>query len=396
MKIAFITPEYVTEKSFDGGLANYLFKISSALVEKEHKVFVIVCSDKSERIVRDNIVIIRVNTDSVFLKVWRRLLRGRLYRPLNWLLQSWELNKSLKRLHYAEGIDIAQFASYTGTAFFRPSFIPSVSRISSYQPLWDEAYNIKSSLGSFFCNKIELYALKKSSEIYGPSKLIAKIIENKLSRKIKIIETPLFVNKDINTELYVNKLLGKKYLLFFGSLGELKGCKEIADILYELFNEYPNLYFVFAGKDLGYQGRPMIDYIYDKAGKYAKNCIYLGSIKQDKLKPIIDNSEAVVLPSRVDNFPNACIESMANGKIVLGTRGASFEQLIEHKHSGFLCEIKNSKSLHTVIKSILILNLEERNAIEAAAIKRIEELNPTLIIGQLENFYKIIIDKYKK
>lgn len=395
MNIVFVTPEYVTEKGFDGGLANYLFKISSSLVERGHKVFVIVSSDRNEKFVQDNINIIRVEISSNLLNVIKRILRGRLNRPLGWLFQSWKLNQTLRKLHQSEKIDIAQFASYTGTAFFRPSYIPSISRISSYQPLWDKAYGINPSINSIICNNVELYALKISNEIYGPSELISKIIENKLNRKVKIIETPFIINKKVNSDVYTENLLGKKYLLFFGTLGELKGLKEIAEILYSLFSKYPNISFVFVGKDAGYNGSSMIKYIFDSAREYKKNCIYLGAIKQEMLKPIIDNAEAVVLPSRIDNLPNTCIESMANGKVVIGTKGASFEQLIDDKHSGFLCEINNYESLYKAIEGVLNLSPSEKGRIERAAVKRMEQLNPTLISEQLEDFYQLIIGKHE-
>ncbi len=44
----------------------------------------------------------------------------------------------------------------------------------------------------------------------------------------------------------------------------------------------------------------------------------------------------------MDNFPNACIEAMYFSKVVIGTDGASFEQLITHGKNGLLCRIGDS------------------------------------------------------
>ncbi len=49
------------------------------------------------------------------------------------------------------------------------------------------------------------------------------------------------------------------------------------------------------------------------------------------------------LPSRIDNLTNTCIESMALGKVVIGTQGAIFEQLIEDGVNCFLCRIDCKK-----------------------------------------------------
>ena len=51
MRIAFPTTEFVSEKtSFDGGLSNYLFKISKELIKMGHTPLIFVVSDKNEEI----------------------------------------------------------------------------------------------------------------------------------------------------------------------------------------------------------------------------------------------------------------------------------------------------------------------------------------------------------
>lgn len=393
MNITFITPEYVTEIGFDGGLSNYLYKISNALVSRGHKVFIIVSSTNDEIIIRDNITVVRVSMHSNYLNLFKKVFRGKLHSPLYWLLQSWRLNKALKILHINTKIDIAQYSSYTGTAYFRQKVIPSVSRLSSYQPSLDKVNNLPVTLSRKIQYYLEKSALINSDSIYGPSSLIADIVEEQINKKIEIIETPITINKITNTNVYNKQLLNKKYLLFFGSLGVLKGLKEIAEILPKLFVEFPDIYFVFIGKDFGYKGKPMIDYIKAKAEKYKEKCIYLGSLEQEFLQPIIEYAQAVVLPSRIDNLPNTCIEAMAKGKIVIGTKGASFEQLITHKENGYLCEIENSASLYNIISEVLLLDEKIKEIIEANAIKRTQLLSPDTICLQLENFYKKTIQK---
>ena len=39
LRVAFATPEYVTEKHFDGGLANYLNRVSRSLVHEPRQLF---------------------------------------------------------------------------------------------------------------------------------------------------------------------------------------------------------------------------------------------------------------------------------------------------------------------------------------------------------------------
>ena len=48
MRIAFVTPEFITEDCYDGGLANYLARISTRLAENGHEITVFVSSNVDE------------------------------------------------------------------------------------------------------------------------------------------------------------------------------------------------------------------------------------------------------------------------------------------------------------------------------------------------------------
>ena len=176
--------------------------------------------------------------------------------------------------------------------------------------------------------------------------------------------------------------------------GVLKGIKTIADILPELFKKYKDLYFVFVGKDDFYNDRPMMNYVWHQSGKYRGRVIYLGILPHHQLFPIIRNSEAIVLPSRVDNLPNTLIEGMTLGKIVIGTRGASFDQLITYGENGFLCNRDDKKDLLEQIEIVLNLEYKNKKDIEQAAKERSKELAEEKIIPQLLNIYNEVINRF--
>jgi glycosyltransferase involved in cell wall biosynthesis len=115
-----------------------------------------------------------------------------------------------------------------------------------------------------------------------------------------------------------------------------------------------------------------------------------------QLFPIIQNAKIITLPSRIDNLPNACIESMSLGKIVIGSRGASFDQLIEDGINGFLCEIKQPKTILKKIIEALELSDEQKKLISTKAKERIEKLSPEIVTKQLVEFYQSAIDCHKK
>jgi len=73
-------------------------------------------------------------------------------------------------------------------SIFRNISVPSVVRISSYEKLWQNAYNNKFSLDVNLMTILERIALKKASKVYGPSKFISDIVSKDIDINIDVIE----------------------------------------------------------------------------------------------------------------------------------------------------------------------------------------------------------------
>jgi glycosyltransferase involved in cell wall biosynthesis len=392
MRIALITSEYITESNFDGGLANYLHRTAHALLQLGHEPIVIVGTDKDEKFEQNGVTVLRVDVHNRLINFLSLIIRSGFAGVLKRLWQSWKLNQKLQEIHQENKIDLAQFASYMATAFFCRQNIPSIVRISSLQSLWDEAYEYPKSLTRGLANYLELKSFKKSDMLICPSHKLADAIEHLNSRKVYVIESPyLPPSEEFDMQKGHDLLEGKKYLLFFGTIGLLKGVKTIAAILQPLLERYPDLLFAFAGKNMPYQGKTMMDYVWRHSGFCRDRVLYLGRLPHQELYPVIKNSQAVILPSRVDNFPNTCIEAMAQGRIVIGTQGASFEQLIEDGKSGFLCKIDDSPSLLTAIEKALALSYSKKLEMGEKAKDRIKGLSPDIVVQNLLNVYQEVI-----
>jgi glycosyltransferase involved in cell wall biosynthesis len=106
---------------------------------------------------------------------------------------------------------------------------------------------------------------------------------------------------------------------------------------------------------------------------------------------MIQQAVAIILPSRIDNFPNTCLEAMYFGKIVVGTRGTSFEGIIEDGVSGFLCLPDNQESLLTVTRKVLGLSHEQRERISENAKIRVAKLSPERVVPKLIAFYESVL-----
>jgi glycogen synthase len=396
VRIAFVTPEYVTEPSFSGGLANYVHRVSLSLLELGHQPVVVVRSDRNESFLHDGIEVHRVTVEAGLLsKVIGRLTGHRFTASVDFLRSSYMLNGKVKKIHQSRRISIVQHTHLGGIGFFRPRGIPSVVRLSSYTPLW-RVHGAYDHMLPIVLRQQELWerlALKRADAVFGPCREVAAVVQTDLRRPVEIIETPFVLDTEESDEaMYQEMLQGKTYLLYVGRFNVTKGMATIADTLPELLSRHPDLRFVFLGREQGgYKGGPMVDYIKEKAGRHQDRVLFPGSIRHHKLYPIMKNAVAVVMPSLVENFPNVCLEAMAHGKVVVGTRGTGFEQLIVEGESGILCDPGNPPSLLEAMERAIGLSDRERQTIGERARERIADLRPEKAVTRLTSFYKGVI-----
>jgi glycosyltransferase involved in cell wall biosynthesis len=353
VRIAFVTPEFITEDCYDGGLANYLARTSTRLVENGHEITVLVSANVNEVLEWRGVRVCRVAIGGAPVFSLGSLLQP-FRMPLDWLYAGWKFRQALRTLHQLEPFDIVQYASYTAPALFRLRKVTTVVRLSSYEPLCREAWGVVLTRARKLQAYIEKRALMRADYLFSPSRLVAEAVTAETGREVPVIESPYAPYPEPVDDRPQQELLdGRRYLLFYGSVGFLKGVGTIAEMIQPLLEAHPGLFFAFIGKDVGYQGRPMMHHVWEMAGSCRGRVLYLGKMRHRHLLPFLRGAVAVVLPSRLDNLPNTCIESMAEGKVVIGTRGTSFDQLIEDGHNGLLCDVDDAQGLHDAIEKVL-------------------------------------------
>lgn len=394
MNIAYVVPEFVTEVK-GGGLATYINNISRILASKGHVITIIVKSETNSTFeYSDGIFVERVCVELSHVDL---NVPGSIYRAC-----SKQLNERLLYVHEnIRRIDVVQYANWNALGYYRTQ-LPTVVRVSSDLPYCRAANTLGYSKDTIYtCEKVtdclEELSLMNADRVYGPSKLFADIISKRTGTPIDVIESPFeltHVVEDIAVD--EDALKGKKYILSYGNLNLLKGSKLIGDAIYRLLEKNKEIYYVFAGNDGGWtdiEGNHVsaVQYIKEHAGKYADRVVYLGALERAKLYPVIKNAEVCVLPSRVDNLPNACIEAMALGKVVIGTNGASFEQLIENELNGFLIEKEDIESLIERVIYVLNLDAEEKKRIGKKASEVVQRMNADIIGEKVIKLYESVI-----
>lgn len=397
MHILFTTYEFVTERKPCGGYGHYLANIATILSMHGHEVTILLTSNNNRSFEwKKKIQVVEFKCEYVnslfhIEEYIDAILKTSISDAVN---RSLTLRKKILEIDKQRKIDIIQNNGDFLEGWHRIRRIPTVIRLSSFPAWYEHAYNPKNDLNDIsWLNKEEsklfLYPLAKADAVYGPSKCVADFVNFKLHNKMEVIESPFIKEEDPIEEIILPELKGKKYFLFFGRICILKGVNTIALAIHRILEENPETYFAFAGN---VEQKGLMDRILKEAGKYQKRIIILNEIKDKMVMySVIKNAELCILPSRADNLPNTCIEAMGMKKIVVGSYGASFEQLIQNKKNGLLIKRDSPTALLKAIRYFNGMTPERREKMGNLAALRIEKMKPEVIYQQLISFYRDVI-----
>ena len=394
MHIGFVTPEYVTEANFDGGLANYLYRTAVTLAERGHEVEVFVSAslEAEEAFEQDGVVVRRVaGPRSLWARVWPRfprVLRMDLLRNL--LEDSWLHSRAVRARHKVRPFDIVQSTNVglAGVFLSRRCPFPLVTRVSCHDRTWHKAHGWPRAFQRSAFEGLAVASARRSDLVYAPSRRVAKIWEEDENVPCEVCPSPVWLNNELPARPTSSDTMPRgRYILFFGSIGRLKGVDILAKALPQVLGKHPDVTVALVGKDTFYQGSSMVGQVVQRLGLYRWRLHYGGVLTRDELYPVIAGATVVVLPSRIDNLPNTCLEAMALGRVVVGSTNASFEELIEDGKSGFLFKNGDYGALAGVLDHVLALPASDTHRIGEAARRSMERLSPDNVLPKLEDLF---------
>lgn len=417
MHIVFVTRELATSNNSSGGLASFTANMARIFAVNGHKVSIVLASTKQEVLTFDENI--NLYTTFVEFKKWKWMDRvsklathivddsaDEIRRMLVALYKSRQVRHTLDIIDKKQKIDIVHYC-YPGMLNRKAKdTIPYVVRISSFYNIW--LGGAQTSNGSVeykdnplsIRNRMDEKFLKKAKYVISPSQRLARFCEGDLGIRPMVIESPFVkINMQYDYTIYKEKCEGRRYILHYGTQSYLKGTHVVAQLVHKLLEKYTNMYLVLIGREQSMKDENGNDWkakelVKKKAGEFADRVICIDKLPREQLYPFIENAEICLLPSRIDNFPNACVEAMSMGKIVVATMGASFEQLIEDGKNGFLCERDNVESFFEGIVNALELGQERKSEMSARAKKTVERLSPECIYDQYIEYYQNAIKNW--
>ncbi|MGV1100377.1 glycosyltransferase family 4 protein [Thiovibrio sp. JS02] len=393
MHIAYLSPEYPTAAQPHGGLANYLRKVGSLLCRRGHRVTIVFSQEHAASWEEDGM---RIHAVSKALPASLKMVRrfGGLAVFADQYLTTGKMARRLWQVHARQPVDIVQVSSYMapGCTLVGNGRLPVVCRISSHTPLLRAASGKEKGRWDGWSDRLEMRQILQSDGTFAPSRFLADFFQRTEGIQPEVIPSPLFLEKvDTDPEVYAERLQGRRYLLFFGRLSRVKGCDLIGDILPELLQRHGDLEMVFVGMDTGLpNGQKMSRYLLEQGAGFHERIHFFDPLPKEKLYPVIAGSLGVILPSRVDNYPNACLEALSLGVPVIGSRDSSLDEIIVDGTTGFLFANGDRQDLSRAVETLLAMDETGRQRVGHNIKTYLQKIEQEDRVGQLLNYYEAV------
>lgn len=398
MKIGFISSEFFhPQEAPGGGLANYLYRLSKILVSRGHEVHVFYAAgvDKSTWVM-EGIVVHRLRFKrGRWLNYFNHLTRWYFQWSLQCLIAAYRLDREVQEEHSRAPFDVIQVSNYQFPGLFTVLFrsVSTVVRASSYSPLWNKFDEQKSTFDLHLVEKLENMQMRSARSLFAPSKFLARTLEREIgTAPVDVLETPFYHDVPaLNQSWWVENLSGKDYFLYFGAIMPRKGLRYLVACLPEVLTAFPEAHAVLIGPqvDLSFS-QSLKEYVHTTCPGVEKRIIFQSGLDHARLYPVILQARLVVLPSLVDNSPNALLEAMALAKPVIGTTGTSLDEYITDEVSGFLVPPGDSAAL-----GIKIMETWPRDDLQEIGDRARKVINERVsndeIIDKLLSYYQSVI-----
>lgn len=350
LHIAFVTPEFITEKENEGGLGNYLHRMSRTLCEMNHHVEMFVTSQHPpETFDFDGVTVHRIAADAgrglpgrLVRRVagWRGVRRLGLDRIGDMLAGAKALASALRRRAETQHFDFVQSADFMASGLFlrRAGVRPHLARCSSASELVS-AVDGDRSLFARWHDRLRRATLRKADLCYAPSRYVAEHYQQRFGLDMAVLRPPAMLEAEPAAQPPCP--LPPRFLVHFGLLRSYKGTGVLADALPLVWQQEPDFRMIWAGRGRGRE----LEGWFASWREHRDKVLYAGQLSRPDLYAVVRRAEASVLPSLVNNLPNSVIESLLLGVPVIGSRGASIDELVEDGRSGLLVPVGDAQAL---------------------------------------------------
>jgi glycosyltransferase involved in cell wall biosynthesis len=353
------------------GIGNYVYGLSTKLIENGHKVTIITRGrwNKTQREVIDSIEVIKVR----FIPLY----------PLYIHMHGIFVNKTFRSLE--SQIDIVHV--HMPLSPFIKTSLPIITTI--HTPMLIDSRSIEVNdlrskierfMGRFVSYPIELKMLKRADLITTVSSSVVHELKDYDVNPEEVI----LIGNGVDEKAFI-PIINKnndKYILFVGRLSYRKGLFDLIECGKHVCEKYPDVSFIILGKGL----------LFNKLKKEVEEnelkqrFRFLGFVDREKLIQIYQNATIYVMPSHYEGLPTVLLEAMSCGLPVVATAVSGNVDVISSGQNGILIPPKSPKDMARAI-SMLLDDDKMRKELGKNARKTIEERYTWDIVAK--NFLKV-------
>ena len=133
---------------------------------------------------------------------------------------------------------------------------------------------------------------------------------------------------------------------------ERKGVHILQEMVQQTLAEYPNIAFVFGGRDLfGYMEKRLLPWV--KENGLSDRFFYLGQLDLPSVRACLKAASIFLIPSLWENCPYSCIEAMTAGRAIVSSDCGGMPELIEDHRTGLLAKNGDPDSFVKALREMI-------------------------------------------
>jgi glycosyltransferase involved in cell wall biosynthesis len=270
---------------------------------------------------------------------------------------SHRIYRTLARLCEEQPVDVVEFAEYCGEGFVSirakrllRAFAAQKLVVKCHTPLslLEDINEERQFHASVVCDmEMEDYCVRHADQVSSPSQSLADYFRKRVGRNdVLICPYPLYLESGRPVRSIASRDL--KVVRFFGSIQVRKGVDVFIEAAKRVLARDPSFRFELVGKERNayFFNRSYTEVLKGMIPQsMSDRIVFTGEVSYDKVSSLLESSALVVLPSRWENWANACLESMAKGCVVLASSSGGMAEMVQDGVSGFLIDPHDPSAL---------------------------------------------------
>lgn len=273
-----------------------------------------------------------------FIKVVTHRFPSSIWFPGHYVVNSFRLS----RLFYSaiesrlEEFDFVYTKGFTGWQLLRKRGRRLPHRVGVKfhgMNMFLPTYGCKQKLEQLFLRPPVKWIMKRADVVFSYGGKVTQTITQAGVERNKIVEIPTgiesrWIRRRIKTTRSTRKVV------FVGRYDPVKGIRELNNVLSKIVFE--RLEFDFVGP-------------FEESKRLESHHInYLGVIQdEERMKEVLDNADALILPSYSEGMPNVILEAMARGLVILGSDVGAIAMMVDN--NGWLLDHVSEDSIHEIL-----------------------------------------------